>query len=173
MVAKETFARNDANVWSMLWQWATRRHPDKGARWVKAKYFPRGARHWVFAATEKQDDGTSREIVLLHECDTPIQRHVKIKSDANPHDPKWEQYFETRWGKKMLSSVRGRKKLYRVWSRQDGACPVCQDRITRDSPWTVRQIVKRTDGGTDAASNTLMLHLTCRRTLHNVAPRSG
>ena len=173
VVAKETFARNDANVWSMLWQWATRRHPNKGARWVKEKYFPRGARHWVFAATEKQDDGTSREIVLLNECDTPIKRHVKIKSDANPHDPKWEQYFETRWGKKMLNSVRGRKKLYRVWSRQDGACPVCQDRITKDSPWTVQQIVNRTDGGTDAASNTLMLHLTCRRKPHNAAPRSG
>jgi hypothetical protein len=35
-------------------------------------------------------------------------RHVKIKADANPHDPKWAQYFESRWGKKMLKSSRGR-----------------------------------------------------------------
>ena len=55
---------------------------------------------------------------------------VKIKSAANPHDPQWEQYFEARWGKKMLNSMRGRKKLYRVWSRQDGTCPVCQERLT-------------------------------------------
>lgn len=173
VVAKETFARIDANVWSLLWQWATRRHPKKGARWVKAKYFKtRGARHGVFAATEKREDGTQREVILLNESDTPIQRHVKIKSDANPHDPKWEQYFETRWGQKMLNSVRGRKKLYRVWSRQDGTCPVCQERITKDSPWTVQHIVKRTAGGTDAASNTLMLHLTCRRKHHNAELRS-
>src|SRR6266851_764428 len=93
VVAKKTFVRNDANVWSLLWQWATRRHPNKGAQWVKEKYFKtRGARHGVFAATEKREDGTQREVLLLNECDTPIQRHVKIQSAANPHDPKWEQY---------------------------------------------------------------------------------
>ncbi len=26
----------------------------------------------------------------------PIQRHVKVKSDANPFDPHWRSYFETR-----------------------------------------------------------------------------
>jgi RNA-directed DNA polymerase len=36
VVAKKTFVRNDANVWSLLWQWATRRHPNKGARWVRS-----------------------------------------------------------------------------------------------------------------------------------------
>jgi RNA-directed DNA polymerase len=173
VVAKETFARNDANVWSMLWQWATRRHPTKGSKWVREKYFKtRGARHWVFAAKEQREDGTHKEVILLKEGDTPIQRHIKIQSDANPHDPKWEQYFETRWGKKMLNSVRGRKKLYRVWSRQDGACPLCQERITKDSPWTVQHIVKRTDGGTDAACNTLMIHLTCHRKHYDVEKRS-
>jgi RNA-directed DNA polymerase len=172
VVAKETFARNDNNIWSMLWQWATRRHPTKGAKWVKEKYFKtKGARHWVFAATEKREDGMHKEIILLNESDTPIQRHVKIQSAANPHDPKWEQYFETRWGRKMLNSVRGRKKLYGVWLRQDGTCPVCQERITKDSPWTVQHLVKRNDGGKDATSNTLMLHLNCRRKHHNVETR--
>lgn len=46
VVAKETFARVDDDVWSMLWRWAVRRHPNKGARWVKEKYFKtRGARN--------------------------------------------------------------------------------------------------------------------------------
>src|SRR5580704_14315228 len=123
VVAKETFARVDVSVWSMLWQWAARRHPNKGARWIKEKYFKaRGARNWVFAATEKQADGPTRELILLHESDTPIQRHIKIKADANPHDRNWEQYFESLWGKKMLNSARGRGKLHRVWRRQDGLC---------------------------------------------------
>ena len=107
VVAKETFARVDANVWSMLWRWAVRRHPNKGARWVKEKYFKtRRARNWVYAATEKQEDGTRHELILLQASDTPIQRHVKIKSDANPHDPKWAPYFASRWGTKMLYSSR-------------------------------------------------------------------
>ena len=83
VVAKKTFARIDANVWSMLWRWAARRHPEKGARWVKDRYFKtRGTRNWVFAATEEKEDGTKRELTLLLESDTPIRRHVKIKADA-------------------------------------------------------------------------------------------
>jgi len=146
----------------MLWRWAVRRHPNKGARWVKAKYFKtRGSRNWVFAATEKKEDGMSRELVLLKESDTPIQRHVKIKADANPHDPTWAQYFESRWGKKMLRSSRGRAKFYRVWLRQDGLCPNCRDPITKSTPWEARRIVRKVEGGSDAASNLQMHHLNC------------
>ena len=164
VVAKKTFGKVDTYVWSMLWQWAVRRHPNKGDRWVKEKYFKtRGTRSWVFSATEKQEDGKSREIILLKESDTPIQRYIKIKADANPHDPQWERYFESRWGKKMLNSARGRAKLYRVWLRQDGMCPACQEPITKGIPWDVRYIVKRADGGTDAASNLKMHHLNCCR----------
>ena len=46
----------------MLWQWALRRHPNKGKRWVKKKYFKsQGTRNWVFSATEKDEDGTKGE----------------------------------------------------------------------------------------------------------------
>ena len=164
VVAKKTFARVDHHVWSMLWRWAVRRHPRKGARWVKEKYFKsRGPRNWAFTATEKQEDGTNRERILLKESDTPIQRHVKIRADANPHDPQWEQYFESRWGKKMLSSSRGRRKLYRVWRRQDGVCSSGQQPITKSAPWAARHIVRRAEGGSDAASNLQMHHLNCHR----------
>ncbi|CAN7739610.1 group II intron reverse transcriptase/maturase [Paraburkholderia hospita] len=164
VVAKEAFARVDHEVWSMLWQWAVRRHPNKGARWVKERYFKtHDNRNWVFAATEEQEDGTKRELVLLKEADTPIQRHVKISAAAIPHDPQWAQYFETRWGQKMLNSGRGRAKLYRVWLRQDRSCPDCQKPITNHTPWRVRHMVKRADGGTDAASNLQLHHLICHR----------
>ena len=39
VVAKEAFARNDHAVWSTLWEWAIRRHPNKGKRWVKKSLF--------------------------------------------------------------------------------------------------------------------------------------
>ena len=94
MVAKKVFAHNDAEIWSMLWRWATRRHPNKGARWVKERYFKiRNSRNWVFAAKEA---GKDEEIRLVYEADTPIRRHVKIKSGANPHDPVWTEYFTAR-----------------------------------------------------------------------------
>jgi RNA-directed DNA polymerase len=164
VVAKETFARVDDTVWSMLWRWAVTRHPNKSARWVKQKYFKtRGSRNWVFAATEKEDDGTKRERILLLESDTPIRRHIKIKADANPYDRQWEPYFESRWGTKMLNSATGRRKFYRVWRRQDGTCSTCQQPITKSTPWVTRHIVKRAAGGSDAASNLQMHHLSCHR----------
>ncbi len=174
VVAKETFARVDHEVWSMLWQWAVRRHPNKGVKWVKERYFKTGdTRNWVFAATEQREDGKQKEIVLLKASDTPIQRHIKIKADANPHDPKWARYFESRWGQKMLNSSRGRRKLYRTWLKQDRLCPGCQKPITRSTPWEIRYIVKKADGGTNAASNLLMHHLYCQRQYHSAEKISG
>jgi RNA-directed DNA polymerase len=38
-VAKETFTEVDHEVWKVLWQWAKRRHSNKGLRWIKDKYF--------------------------------------------------------------------------------------------------------------------------------------
>ncbi len=108
VVAKKTFVRNDNLIWSMLWRWATRRHPEKGARWVKERYFiSRGARNWIFAAMEEGEK--QRELILLKEMDTPIKRHIKIKSAANPHDPKWEKYFKARLRKKVSNSKGVRK----------------------------------------------------------------
>ncbi len=163
VVAKDTFARIDDEIWSMLWRWAARRHPNKGARWVKEKYFKsRGTRNWIFAATEQKEDGTRREVTLLKESDTPIRRHVKIQAKANPHDPKWEPYFESRWGQKMLNSSKGRRTFYRVWRRQDGLCSTCQAPITKSTPWKACHIVKVTEGGSDAAGNLQLQHLSCR-----------
>ena len=94
-VAKKTFARNDSQVWFLLWRWAKRRHPNKGARWVKARYFTtRKSRDWMFAATV--DSNKRKMLTLFLEGDTPIRRHVKIRIGANPHDPVWKPYFEAR-----------------------------------------------------------------------------
>jgi hypothetical protein len=80
---------------------------------------------------------------LLKESDTPIKRHIKIRAGANPHNPQWASYFESRWGQKILNSARGRRKLYRVWVRQDGMCSNCQQPITMNTRWGVTQIVQQ------------------------------
>ena len=40
-VAKETFAKVDHEIWKAVWNWATRRHPNKGTKGVKDRYFTR------------------------------------------------------------------------------------------------------------------------------------
>jgi RNA-directed DNA polymerase len=104
IVAKKTFSLIDAQVWSALWRWAKRRHPNKSARWVKAKYYKtRGYRDWMFTAIDESNKHKKLSLVL--EADTPIKRHVQIKGMANPHDPVWTQYFEARRNKQRTKST--------------------------------------------------------------------
>ena len=57
----------------------------------------------MFSCTEKSADGRKRQYTLVDASDTPIVRHIKIKAAANPHDPAWDEYFESRWGKKAYA----------------------------------------------------------------------
>ena len=98
--AKETFRHVDNEIWKSLWQWARRRHPNKRPAWIIKKYFKKvGNRHWEFAAedTEKSyPDGKPLVISLCRAFDIPIRRHIKIKGEANPFDPKFRTYFAER-----------------------------------------------------------------------------
>ena len=72
----------------------------------------------------------------------------------------------------VLNSSRGRRKLYRLWLKQDRLCPYCQKPIKRSTPWETRYRVKRADGGTNASSNLVMCHLYCQEPHFN-AENSG
>ena len=160
-VAKETFHKVDHEIWKCLWQWAKRRHPRKGIRWVKNRYFVRkGARDWVFSCNDGKKE-------LARASSTPIVRHVKIKGEANPFDPAWEEYFERRQGLKMERSLAGRRKLLFLWRSQKGICPVCNQKISKDTGWENHHITWRCKGGQDGNQNRLLLHINCHRQLHS------
>lgn len=96
VVAKSRFSSIDAQIWQLIWKWAMRRHPTKGAGWVKQKYFQaEGARNWVFA-TKTKIEGSTQRFWLFRAATVPIVRHVKIRSAANPFDPAWSSYFARR-----------------------------------------------------------------------------
>jgi RNA-directed DNA polymerase len=89
-VAKATFSLIDHRIWQALWKWACRRHSNKGARWVKHKYFRvNGNRKWDFGT----EDAKHR---LFRAATVSIMRHVKIRASANPFDPAWNEYFAHR-----------------------------------------------------------------------------
>jgi RNA-directed DNA polymerase len=99
VVAKDTFRTIDHHVWSALWRWSKRRHPNKGRDWVRHKYFRIiGNRTWVFAAEtgERSADGMPTVATLRSASDVHIQRHLKVRADANPFDPAWQPYFAAR-----------------------------------------------------------------------------
>ena len=163
-VAKETFTSMDHAIWQMLKQWAKRRHPNKGNRWIKDRYFhSKGNRKWVFSCT----DTDGKEVELLKMSDIAIIRHIKIKGGCNPFDPVWETYLEERMAKQMAKTLKNRQKLLRHWKEQDGKCVVCQETITRETGWHLHHIIRRTDGGPDTHGNRVLLHPNCHKQVHN------
>ncbi len=108
--AKKVFSQVDHEIWKALWTWCCRRHPDKGKRWIKNRYFSRrSTRNWIFLAEKsiRWPDGNPVVICLRKASDTPIRRHIKIISQTNPYDPAWERQRQAR---KMLYTLTGRKK---------------------------------------------------------------
>jgi len=167
VVSKRTFGRVDHTIFSNLWQWARRRHPNKPSRWVKAKYFERRrGRDWTFFDETCDDEGRPNKVWLYNAKSTPIKRHVKVKGEANPYDPTYETYFEEREGAHMLDTFRGTRTLRFLWHEQRGLCTLCNTKITRITGWRLHYCVPRVKGGPTGATNCVLLHPECHDRVH-------
>jgi RNA-directed DNA polymerase len=167
VVSKSTFERVDCNIFSSLWQWARRRHPNKPSRWVKAKYFERRRDcDWTFFDETCDDEGRPRKVWLFHAESTPIKRQVKVQGEANPYDPAYETYFEEREGAHMLDTFRGTRTLRFLWYEQHGLCTLCNTKITRITGWRLHYCVPRVQGGSTGATNCVLLHPECHDRVH-------
>jgi RNA-directed DNA polymerase len=166
--SKRTFSSVDHAIFKALWQWAVRRHGNKGRRWIKDKYFKVvGRQKWVFTGEVRGKGGQPAIIRLASAARTPIRRHGKIKGDANPYDPAWEMYFERRLGVKMEGNLRGKHRLLNLWRSQNGICPVCRRKITEITGWHSHHIVWRSKGGSDNAENQVLVHPNCHMQIHS------
>ena len=96
--ATRTFRKVEWAMWHSLWQWAKRRHANKGARWIYRRYWHQLGNRWTFAAAtgKRTLSGQPLWLKLVYPTQTPIRRFVKIRMEANPFDPKWRDYFEDR-----------------------------------------------------------------------------
>ncbi len=164
--SKETFTKVDHAIFTLLWSWAKRRHPSKGRRWVREKYFRTiGNRRWVFAGEVIGKQGEILTLQLFQAARVRIQRHALIRGEANPYDPQWEEYFDQRLGTQWLQGTH-RKRLVALWKEQEGKCPVCAQKITKETGWHVHHLLYRVFGGTDHLSNLMLLHPNCHRQVH-------
>lgn len=168
VVAKATYSRLDHLIFETIWRWATRRHPNKNAKWVKEKYFHTiGERNWVFAAPVTNDDGNKALHELYQLAGTTIKRHKKIKGAYNPFDPAWEMYGENLQQERMLENMRHRKQWIRMYLDQGGLCAVCSCRMTRSTGWHDHHIEYRVHGGSNALGNRVLLHPYCHTQVHS------
>ena len=161
----------DNEIWLTLWQWVKRRHPNKSPVWIKEKYFKTtGNRSWAFVTENVEKvspNGRPFVLTLFRASDIPIKRHIKIKGEANPFDPKFETYFEERSTSKMRDTLKGSKRLLSLWLNQGGICPICHQKITADMQWSLHHITRKIEGGSSNLSNLRLTHQHCHRKVHS------
>jgi len=96
--ARKTFEKVDHEIFLALWRWSKRRHPNKGLRWIKKKYFKtQGNNNWCFMSKSKIKYKDTVELKELFKTTSIlIRRHRKIRANANPFDKEWDEYFVER-----------------------------------------------------------------------------
>ena len=45
---------------------------------------------------ERDNEGSMKPLYLRRAMDTHIRRHIKVKAEANPFDPRFKKYYEER-----------------------------------------------------------------------------
>ena len=164
-VSKVVFGRVDFEITKSLWKWAKRRHSKLSVKRIKKKYFyqtERG-RDWCFFGRKGE-----KKAALTKAMDVRIKRHVKIRGLANPYDPEWEMYFECRLNKQASENLKDRGRMFSLWKKQNGICPVCQQRINDETKWHKHHIIWRVHGGKDTFDNLVLLHPNCHRQVHSL-----
>lgn len=167
-VSKDVFHTVDHEIFKALWVWAQRRHRHKTRWWIKDKYWPStGQNRWVFTGFLKGKEGQMKMVHLLSADSIRIQRHTKIRAEANPYDPAWEPYFEKRLDVQMFAVLKGRRWLQHLWKEQSGLCPICQQKITKITGWHSHHILWRSKGGSEGTENRVLLHPNCHHQVHS------
>jgi RNA-directed DNA polymerase len=91
----KTFCLADRIVHDQVLRWARRTHPNKSYGWLKRKYYG-AAGTWGFSTRIRNGTGESKVLKLHPIAKTVIERHIKVRGEANPYDPKYTEYFERR-----------------------------------------------------------------------------
>jgi RNA-directed DNA polymerase len=102
VVSKKTFAELDYYIFQKTFNWTMRKFHGHTRYKAVNRYFRNRSlfRRWIFSDAVKQN-GCKNYVCINKMMDTKIQRHIKIRSRANPYLPEYADYFAERkkWAK--------------------------------------------------------------------------
>ena len=160
-VSKDTFRYIDGWMFYREGQWCRRTHPAKSWKWITRTYFGklRAGRNagWVFGNLK-----TGNHLPRLSW--TPIKRHNVVRHDASPDDPKLRSYWEQREARK--AELLPTKQQRMLAKRQKRRCLICHDSLHNDEELHVHHVIPKSQGGEDAISNLMLIHLYCHQQIH-------
>jgi RNA-directed DNA polymerase len=157
--SKKTFSYINARLFKILWQWAKRRHPNKGKKWIADRYWKSiEKRNWVFS------DGT---YYLYNLPKVKIERHIKIKGNASPFDRKLKDYFAKREAE-YLREQEDNKVHREVLKQQGYRCAECGVSFNTADKIEYHDIIQRKHGGQQTVDNLKALHYVCHLQYHQL-----
>lgn len=165
--SNETFHDLDNYIFNLTWRWCRRQHPNKGAKWIKERYFihlimgPINNK-WVFKSL-------SSKLFLLQFKWFNIQRHILTKIDAVPDNPNYREYY------KQLSILKIMNKKFNILNKMDfdlessqsGKCPICGEDIFNGEAIHRHHIIPMKESGKYVFSNLVLVHLPCHYQIHS------
>ena len=167
--SKQVFSYVHHRVVMMLWQWAKRRHPHKGSKWVKRKYFRTlNGDQWRFYARVQDRQQKERIRYLNRISDVAIRRHVKVKGTASPDDPDLAEYWKNRQTSQGKAHWAKGSKYYLVARAQQWKCPGCGAYLLNGETLQMHHKIAIKDGGGEEIDNLVHLHQSCHEKVHGV-----
>jgi len=159
--SSEAFGKLDTLLWKRLYQWAQRRHPRKGKKWVVDKYFGHSnGRNWVFMA--KKDGSIVKAVKAYSKHKERTGSYAKVGFDRSYYDGD-TAYWADRLSKGYGNITPSKAKMLK---RQGGICPECKGRLTNDDLLEAHHVVHKSKGGEDKYSNLTLLHRHCHDKRH-------
>lgn len=168
VVSKKTFSKVRNFVLEAIWRFLKRRHPQKGIKWIRKKYFTTVDNDNYVPFSQYVNRKGKKTIIKLVNIakDIPIVRFVKVKGANSPFDPDLQDY----WSKRNHSQGKTRfakgSKLERIYNREKGICPICGENITLEDDFELHHIKPIKDGGTNSEDNLVFLHKQCHKSKH-------
>ena len=95
VVSKKIYSRTDQYIRAMLVRWARREHRNKTLGWIHRRYFSADDKG-RFSVRVHDREGKQRVLKVHRLAHTVIERHIKVRGEANPYDPNHTRYFEKR-----------------------------------------------------------------------------
>ena len=148
--SSQVFKYLDNVVYSMLWSWATYRHPKKNKHWIARKYWRVDeGQGWIFRPAA----GGSR---LARHAKTPIRRHIKVQGRRSLYDGDWVY-----WSKRLGRHPEVAPRVAKLLKAQQGKCQECGLYFLVGEKMEVDHIIPKQMGGNDALYNLQLLHQHC------------
>jgi RNA-directed DNA polymerase len=154
VVSSQIFRQIDDWLYHRYWRWCKRKHPNRGAKYLKRKYFGYGKNgNWVLFSKEKDE-----LFYVTSHRDITISRHIKVQQDKSPYDGDWSY-----WASRLGEYPQITPTVATLLKRQQGKCPSCGLYLRSEDEFEIDHVIPLAEGGKRGINNQQILHFECHK----------